>query len=275
MGFEEFILNLVEGVASANYNMLGTAFMLISIVFWLVVTSWIWVDSDERTTNKWMRLFYVLIGLIPVLGWIIYLIVRPSETIDEIYWGDLERRYLKYEAKDLGDCPRCGTQLYPSFIFCPNCKKRLKRKCSECGVYVDMEYKYCTNCGNKMQKSIKKEKEVSKEEMQKQIEETKEEAHETVKSKKSKYKTEENFINRVGESVIKGYKLLGEKVSEIFPKKQEEENEDEKTKVEKEKPVEKRDDSGKEDSNKQNTRDEGHKKNTENRKSDITKKKKN
>jgi hypothetical protein len=111
--------------------------------------------------------------------------------------------------------------------------------------------------------------------MQKQIEETKEEAHETVKSKKSKYKTEENFINRVGESIIRGYKLLGEKVAEILPKKQEEENEDEKTKVEKEKPVEKRDDSSKEDSNEHNTREEGHKKNTENRKSDITKKKKN
>jgi Zn-finger nucleic acid-binding protein len=158
-----------------------------------------------------MRLFYVLIGLIPVVGWIIYLIVRPSETIDEIYWGDLERRYLKYEAKDLGDCPRCGTQLYPGFIFCPTCKKRLKRKCSNCEVYVDLEYKYCPHCGNKMTHKTKREKEITQEEMQKQIEETKEEAHETVKSKKSKYKQEQNFVNRVGESVIKGYKILGEK----------------------------------------------------------------
>ena len=219
MGFEEFILNLVEGIADANYNLLGTVIMVVSIIFWLVVTSWIWVDSDERTTNKWMRFFYVVIGLIPVLGWIIYLIVRPSETIDEIYWGDLERRYLKYEAKDLGDCPRCGTQLYPGFIFCPNCKKRIKRKCSKCEVYVDIEYKYCTNCGNRMQKKVKKEKEVSKEEMQKQIDETKEEAHETVKSKKSKYKTEENFIHRVGESVIRGYQLLEEKIQKLISKK--------------------------------------------------------
>lgn len=215
MGFEEFILNLVDGIANTNYNMVGTVVGVISLIFWLVVTSWIWVDSDERTTSKWMRLFYVLIGLIPVVGWIIYLIVRPSETIDEIYWGDLERRYLKYEAKDLGDCPRCDTQLFPGFIFCPNCKKRIKRKCSRCGIYVDLEYKYCTNCGNKMQKSSVKEKEVSKEDKQKQIEDTKEEVHETVKSKKSKYKKEENFIHRVGESVIKGYKLLAKKIRKL------------------------------------------------------------
>lgn len=216
MGFEEFILSLVDGIADTNYNMVGTVVAIISVIFWIVVTSWIWVDSDERTTSKWMRVFYVLIGLIPILGWIIYLIVRPTETIDEIYWGDLERRYLKYEAKDLGDCPRCGTQLFPSFVFCPNCKKRIKRKCSNCEVYMDLEYKYCTNCGNQMQhKSAKKEEEITAETMQKQIEETKEEAHESVKSKKSKYKQEQNFIHRVGESVIRGYKLLGKRVKEI------------------------------------------------------------
>jgi hypothetical protein len=165
-----------------------------------------------------MRVFYVFIGLIPILGWIIYLIVRPSETIDEIYWGDLERRYLKYEAKDLGDCPRCGTQLYPGFIFCPNCKKRIKRKCSNCEVYVDLEYKYCTNCGNQMQKNTKKEKEITKEEKQKNIDETKEEAHETVKSKKSKYKKEENFVHRVGESIVQGYDLIDKKIKKGFEK---------------------------------------------------------
>lgn len=232
MGFEEFVLNLVDGIANTNYNIVGSIVGAISLIFWLVVTSWIWVDSDERTTNKGMRLFYVLIGLIPVVGWIIYLIVRPSETIDEIYWGDLERRYLKYEAKELGDCPRCGTQLFPGFIFCPNCKKRIKRKCSNCEVYIDLEYKYCTNCGNMMQKSAVKEKEVSKEEKQKQIEETKEEVHETVKSKKSKYKKEENFINRVGESVIKGYKLIAEKIRERINREDEESEEEEPKKKE-------------------------------------------
>ncbi len=31
--------------------------------------------------------------------------------------GDLERRYLKYETSELGDCPRCGSQLYPGMSF--------------------------------------------------------------------------------------------------------------------------------------------------------------
>jgi len=142
----------------------------------------------------------------------------PPERIDEIYWGDLERRYLKYEAKDLGDCPKCGAQLYPGYVYCPNCGEKIKRKCSKCGMYVDLEYKYCPYCGNQMIKRSQKEKEMSQEEMQKQIEETKDEVHETVKSKKSKYKQEQNFIRRVEESVVKGYGLLSKKIKGVFNK---------------------------------------------------------
>lgn len=69
-----------------------------------------------------------------------------------------------------------------------------------------------------MRREISKEKELSQEDMQKQIEETKEEAHETVKSKKSKYKQEQNFIHGVGKSVIKGYTLLGQKTKELLEK---------------------------------------------------------
>ena len=225
MNFEDLVISMVDSITTANYNLIGTIVALIAIIFWVVVTSWIWVDSDERTTNKWIRIFYVVIGMIPIFGWIIYLIVRPPETIDEIYWGDLERRYLKYEAKDLGDCPKCGTQLYPGYIFCPNCKKRIKIKCAKCGVYVDLDSKYCTHCGNQLKNLVVKEEEISHEEMQKQIEETKEEAHETVKSKKSKYKQEQNFLHRVGESIKKGYSLLGEKIGNIFEKDEEDEEE--------------------------------------------------
>jgi len=218
MDFEDMIINVVNSVTEVDYNFVGTIIAVISIIFWIVVTSWIWVDSSERTTSKGMRLFYLLIGLIPVFGWIIYLIIRPSETIDEIYWGDLERRYLKYEAKDLGDCPNCGTQLYPGFVFCPSCKKRVKNKCTSCNMYVDLEYKYCPHCGNQINKQKKKEEGISQEEMQKQIEEVKEEAHETVKSKKSKYKQERNFIKGMGQSVLKGYRMIGKKIKGIFVK---------------------------------------------------------
>ncbi len=219
MNFEGIILNTIDGIATADYNLLGTILLIIAIIFWLVVISWIWVDSGERTTSTWMRIFYTFMGILPIFGWVIYLIVRPTETIDEIYWGDLERRYLKYETSELGDCPKCGNELFPGYIFCPDCKYEIKRKCPQCGVYMDVNHKYCTNCGYQLKTRIQKEEVLDTEVMQQKIEETKEEAHESVKAKKSKYKVELNFVSHLGESIIKGYKLLGEKVKTVFVKK--------------------------------------------------------
>lgn len=221
MNFEEFVLGAVEGIANADYNLLGTGLGIVSLIFWIVVISWIWVDSGERTTSKWMRAFYAFMGIIPILGWIIYLIVRPAETIDEIYWGDLERRYLKYETSELSDCPKCATQLYPGFIYCPNCKYELKVKCPQCEVYVNENHKYCTICGYQMKEKVVKEEIPDVETMQRQIDATKQEAHQRVKAKRSRYKIEMNFVSRIGGSVIKGYKLLGKKTKRLFVKKKE------------------------------------------------------
>lgn len=218
MNFEDFVLNTVEGITTANYNLLGTLLGLVALIFWLVVISWIWVDAGERTTSRGTRIFYTAMGIIPIFGWIIYLIVRPSETIDEIYWGDLERRYLKYETAELGDCPKCGTSLLPGYIYCPNCRYELKHKCSQCGVYMDVGNKFCTNCGNQLKARAIKEELPDVEFKQESIKENKEEAHESVKAKKSKYKVELNFVSKIGESIIDGYKLLGSKISSIFKK---------------------------------------------------------
>ena len=78
-------------------------------VFWIVVLYWIWLDSGDRTSSKFARVGYVLLGLIfNVVGLIIYLIVRPTQTIEEIYWSDLERRYLKFETSELGEIGRAS-----------------------------------------------------------------------------------------------------------------------------------------------------------------------
>jgi hypothetical protein len=115
---ETFLLNFLDNIGNINFQTIGIILAAIFIIFWLIVLDWVWQDAGERTSSTAVRVIYLLpVLLFNILGWILYLIIRPSQTIEQIYWSDLERRYLKFETQELGDCPKCGTQLYPGYIF--------------------------------------------------------------------------------------------------------------------------------------------------------------
>jgi hypothetical protein len=178
MNLEEFVLSTFEFAGGINFNMFGLVLGSILIIFWLIMVGWVWIDSGERTSKKDARAGYILLViLLNIPGLIIYLILRPSETIEEIYWADLERRYLKYETAELGDCPKCGHQLLPGFVFCTNCGYRIKRKCPKCGVLIGKDHKYCEFCGAQIrERAIPKEQYPDVKVMEEQIKATKEQA---------------------------------------------------------------------------------------------------
>ncbi|HRY22687.1 MAG TPA: zinc ribbon domain-containing protein [Candidatus Dojkabacteria bacterium] len=215
---EDFILNLLETAGSIDFKFVGQVLSYGLVVFWFVVLYWVWLDSGERTSNKTVKISYViLVAVLNVVGFLIYLIIRPSQTIEEIYWADLERRYLKYETAELGDCPKCGSQLFPGYTFCPNCRYKLKMKCPRCNVYVDKKNKFCPHCGQELRKRRSPEQEFpTKEVMQQQIQATKEEAKEVVESEKTRYSQKGGLAMKTGESIVGGYKLIFGKIRGTF-----------------------------------------------------------
>ncbi len=215
---EDFILDLLEDIGNIDFRFVWQIFFYALIVFWFVVLYWVWLDSGDRTSSKVVRFSYVLlVAALNIIGLLIYLIIRPGQTIEEIYWADLERRYLKYETAELGDCPKCGRQLFPGYTFCPNCRYKLKRKCNRCQVFVDKKDKFCPHCGNEMKKRRSPEEtSPTKEVMEEQVRATKEEATEVVESKKTRYSTKGGLAVKVGESIVGGYKIIYKKLKNLF-----------------------------------------------------------
>ncbi|HOV17432.1 MAG TPA: zinc-ribbon domain-containing protein [Candidatus Dojkabacteria bacterium] len=213
MNLEDIILDFFDFVGNIDFNMFGTLFIVALVVFWLVIIGWVWVDSSERTSKKGLKIGYILLVIFfNIFGLIIYLIIRPSETIEEIYWEDLERRYLKYETSELGDCPRCGSQLYPGYVFCTNCGYRLKVKCPQCGVLIDKDHVFCEYCGFKIkERATVQEEHPTVKVMEEQITATKREAEKTVESKMTKYKTGNSFVVKLGNSIVSSVSKLGGK----------------------------------------------------------------
>jgi RNA polymerase subunit RPABC4/transcription elongation factor Spt4 len=174
------------------------------------------LDAGERTSNKTARIIYLLLVVFfNVFGWIMYLILRPSQTIEQIYWADLERRYLKYETSELGDCVKCGTQLYPGYTFCPTCGSDIKIKCKSCDVYIEKNSEYCPYCGTKTVNEVLVSEDIapSREVMEQQIQASKDEATKVVEAEQTRYSTKKRSLTvKVGSSIIAGYQILVGKV---------------------------------------------------------------
>ena len=221
---EDFVLGILEGAGSINFNIVWRILLFAFIIFWIVILDWIWADSGERTSNRRSRILYVILAAVfNVFGWLIYLIIRPSQTIEEIYWTDLERRYLKYETSELGDCPKCGTQLYPGYLYCPECNYKLKRKCPSCGVYVDKKSNFCPFCSAGIKTSVVKQEMAapSLEEMQKQNLEVIEELTEVVETQGTKYSgARRNVSEKLGGKIVGGYKVVMSGIAGVLKKKE-------------------------------------------------------
>ncbi len=209
MDLEEFLLDFMKSIVNVDFSSIGKYLMIGFFIFWFAIVWWVWFDASERTTKIWAKIAsVVLVAVFNVFGLIIYLIVRPDQTIEGTYWEDLERRYMKYETSELGDCPQCGAQLYPGFIYCSNCGYELKVKCDKCDVFIDKNCKHCPFCGNQVRDRAVKEEEVKPEDMAEQVKATKEEITEVVESDKTRYSKKESIVTKIGESIIGGYKIM-------------------------------------------------------------------
>lgn len=216
---EQFILDFFERIGAVDFAFVMNLLLYSLGIFWIVVLYWVWLDSGDRTSKTIVRIAYVLlVAILNIVGLFIYLMIRPSQTIEEIYWSDLERRYLKYETSELGDCPKCGTQLFPGYRFCPKCKYRLKIKCSNCGVYMDRQCKFCPNCGNETREnsSFVPAKSPSKEVMQEQILASKEKAIEVVESNKVRYSYRRGVAEKLGNSILTLYSSTSSGIKKLL-----------------------------------------------------------
>ena len=216
MDIEQFVLDFFASIGKIDFASV-TRYLFIGFgIFWFAIIWWVWFDVSERTTKTWAKIAsVVLVTVFNIFGLIIYMVIRPDQTIEHTYWEDLERRYMKYETSELGDCPQCGAQLYPGFVHCPSCGYKLKVKCPKCDVYVDKNYKYCPFCSHQLrERHIQEKVEIQPEVMQEQVQATKEEITEVVESDKTKYSKKESIVTKIGDAVIGGYKIMFDGISD-------------------------------------------------------------
>jgi RNA polymerase subunit RPABC4/transcription elongation factor Spt4 len=89
----------------------------------------------------------LLVVLFNILGLVLYLILRPQQTLAESYERSLEAETLLHELEDQRLCPSCRRRVEEDFVICPYCRVGLREHCSQCGKALSLTWTACPYCG--------------------------------------------------------------------------------------------------------------------------------
>ncbi len=139
----EFV-NTIATIAGVIVAILG-AFLF---AFWIAMGIWTFNDIRARSRD-WLAivLAVVLVLVFPIIGWILYMMIRPKATLAEVYDRALEEETLLRELEETLTCHTCGIPVKDNWVYCPNCHSQLQHSCATCGTLARNEWDICVNCG--------------------------------------------------------------------------------------------------------------------------------
>lgn len=115
---------------------------------WLSLIVWTYRDIRSRAKDPLARILAVLVvGVLFLPGIVIYLILRPSQTLEDEYQYMLEEEALLQSIEERPVCPGCGRHVDEKWLVCPNCHTKLKKVCSHCGKLMKLPWSICPYCG--------------------------------------------------------------------------------------------------------------------------------
>jgi hypothetical protein len=110
----------------------------------------IWTFRDIRARSRDILaqiLATLLVLVLPLIGLVVYLMLRPRETLEEAYEHSLEQEALLQAIEEPENCPGCGQRVKGNYLYCPACHTQLKRACPSCGSPLNLRWSLCPYCG--------------------------------------------------------------------------------------------------------------------------------
>ena len=119
----------------------------IAAVFWLASAYWTVKDARRRIDDSWLLVIAALVGLVPYLGPLVYMLFRPPEYLDDVRERDLEIKAMEDRLSRRGlVCPVCRSDVDPSFLVCPICTTKLRQACVNCRAPLEALWQVCPYC---------------------------------------------------------------------------------------------------------------------------------
>ncbi|HEX3391283.1 MAG TPA: zinc ribbon domain-containing protein [Solirubrobacteraceae bacterium] len=137
------------GIESSGLSLAIDLLILFLVVLYGSLVYWTYADARRRISDP------VLVGcaaaaslILPFVGTIVYMIVRPPEYIEDVRERELDLQAAEARLHELDHslCPHCDYRVERDFIRCPSCLRKLKERCESCSKPLDRAWTICPYC---------------------------------------------------------------------------------------------------------------------------------
>ena len=137
-------MRTVETILQNSMALIGAY----AAALWFCLVVWTFRDIQKRTRDVLVQILAtILVLLFNVPGLMLYLILRPPETLSEMYARNLGEETLLRELSQRDVCPHCQNKVEPDFRVCPVCRTPLKEQCPSCERLTQLSWQACPYCG--------------------------------------------------------------------------------------------------------------------------------
>lgn len=102
-----FSLNLnqiLEFISAPSFKTLQLAVVVYCGLLWITIIIWVTRDAISRSQSIIFQVFAILLNIIfPILGILLYLIIRPGKTTLDRYYEELEHRLILESINEKGE----------------------------------------------------------------------------------------------------------------------------------------------------------------------------
>jgi len=119
----------------------------IAAVFWLASAYWTVKDARRRIDDSALLVLAAVVGLVPYLGPLVYMLFRPPEYLEDVRERELEIKAMEDRLSRRGlVCPVCRADVDPGFLVCPICTTKLRQACANCRAPLEALWQVCPYC---------------------------------------------------------------------------------------------------------------------------------
>jgi hypothetical protein len=132
---------------STAFTVARNVTLFLVVLFWLGLAYWTHRDARRRIDDPWLVGTATLLGLVPFIGPLVYLLFRPPETLAEVLTREVELSALEARiTRQQPQCPVCRSPVEPQFLLCPVCTTHLKEPCAHCAAPLEPLWQACPYC---------------------------------------------------------------------------------------------------------------------------------